>query len=574
MSRNLLRRIAAALVSVSLCASCFAPAPAAYADTSDPLQWAAWIGESLSNAASDLLSGLGNPAGLPGLAAWSVAYGSSAGMAQAVRDLPEYQALYGFNPLDKSTIIRSYDGGEQMSVLNADGLYNAYLWIHGGIPPEGESSGGSGGGSDVSDSKITWIVTDSISESMTFPNGKPCTFSAASVEYYNAHSSQGVVYAISPDSSDVNVINFNGVIALSSTRSFGPCSNFAGFSITTPYYNPFYESTAGFCSALFTSNAEYYDTTRNGDFYSWTRTPSVAPSYLPTPYHQAIASGATSLAPTTRIYLVTNAPVYVYDNEQPTGPAPEPEPVPPVGPSEPDIQNPDVTEPSSDTPIQNTTVNVTVTLPDGSTTVVQAPTADLSPIVHWLSIINANLVAWSSSIKDSIDGWGGNISAWLAEIWKTLDAFRLAVDNWSVSILTALDQLGGLWPTGGEDSTNFWNNVVLVNNNVWGSAPSSADVGIVSNDLERLKTKFPFSVPWDLLAILLLFDADPVTPSFSVPLVYFDGSTRTQALDVDLEPFDSTMATWRRLVFIAFAAALALKSKDLLAYCNDTFDWF
>lgn len=570
MSRNLLRRIAAALVSVSLCASCFAPAPVAYADTSDPLQWAAWIGESLANSASDLLTGLGQSGGLPFMAAWSVAYGSSAGMAQAVRDLPEYQALYGYNPLDKSTIIRSYDGGSQMSVLNADGLYNAWLWLHGGMPVDDPNFGGGTNTAVIPD----WLhveVVDVLPETYTFSNGY--TFSPSSWVRNASLRGFPTLSGVSINANTGNTAySYSLIISSGSTKldTAVPPDGDTAFTLRDRRL----ASQVGvvddvnFTPGGISSVPAYGNATTNNSQYQLNVSNL---SYVPDDWYYRFNAASANISD---VYLLITSPLYIYGTWF-FGTGNEPTDYPePIGPQLPDIQSPSSDSPSSDGPIQDTTIDVTVTLPDGSTTVVQSPTVDLLPIVTWLSIINSNLVAWSSSIKDSIDGWGGNISSWLAEIWKTLDAFRLAVDNWSVSILTALDQLGGLWPSGGEDSTNFWNNVVLVNNNVWGSAPSSADVAIVSNDLERLKTKFPFSVPWDLLAILLLFDADPVTPSFSVPLVYFDGSTRTQALDVDLEPFDSTMATWRRLVFIAFAAALALKSKDLLAYCNDTFDWF
>lgn len=560
MQIRVLGRVCAALVAISL----FAVPCTAFADDAGPVEWAAWISDSLQGLAVDYFATkeqLDNATWLPAtIGSWSIEYVTSQEMAKDVRSLPDYQDLYGSNPWDTSAAIRSYDGGDLVSVLTPEGLYNAWLWLHGGVPPRDEQSGGSesfpsGGGVFVQPVDSLGVIT--------FQDGTTIDFSSVATGFNTLLSRCGnalVVASLGSDGSP-KFSTVNAVAYLHGGSYIKPEAGAAGFVLRSSslasalgYSDPSFSnlSVSLFCTSTVVSGD--YEASR---FFAYGS--STTPLFA-----NKITSSSAGLpffpdgSFSSSGYSVSGSPVYVaYSGslwaygafrDSAVGPAPAPEPVDPVAPSSPSVDSP-----QSDGPVQ-TDVNITVTLPDGSTTVVVAPSADLQPVVQWLSIINANIVAW-----------GGNISQWLAEIWKTLDAFRMAVDNWSVSILSAIDSLGNFVPSFDSNETNYWNTVVTYNNDVWGTARNIGQQDI-QNDLDLLKGKFPFSIPWDLFAILLLFDADPVAPVLDIPLVYYDGSVTSETIHVDLSAFDSVMSLWRRLSLVGFVFALAVATRRLLSY--------
>lgn len=554
MQTRFLGRVCAALVAISL----LAVPGTALADDAGPVEWAGWISDSLQGLAVDYFATkeqLDNATWLPAtIGSWSVEYVTSQEMAKDVRSLPEYQALYGSNPWDSSAAIRSYDGGELVSILTPEGLYNAWMWLHGGVPPYDDA--GSGGSSPLPTGSHTFVIwDDSLASSYTFSDGRTLDFSRYQSDFDNAFAKgMPVLCGFFTDSSGA-VLTYVYPLAIGDssqrpvpvdcgfTVGFNPLANSLGFSNSTVGINTI-------CAASGYSQYRYsgrgFATTSNSissriNDGNWVG---------PVGWYYSTWFAGNSAATDLYIVVSSGSQVWTYDRwtDGQAGPAPAPDPVYPVAPS-----SPSVDAPQSDGPVQ-TDVNITVTLPDGSTTVVVAPSADLQPVVQWLSIINANIVAW-----------GGNISQWLAEIWKTLDAFRMAVDNWSVSILSAIDSLGNVVPSFDSNETNYWNTVVTYNNDVWGTARNIGQQDI-QNDLERLKGKFPFSIPWDLFAILLLFDADPVAPVLDIPLVYYDGSVTSENIHVDLSAFDSVMSLWRRLSLVGFVFALAVATRRLLSY--------
>lgn len=556
MQTRFLGRVCAALVAISL----LAVPGTALADDAGPVEWAGWISDSLQGLAVDYFATkeqLDNATWLPAtIGSWSVEYVTSQEMAKDVRSLPEYQELYGSNPWDSSAAIRSYEGGELVSILTPEGLYNAWMWLHSGVPPYNES----GGSSPLpSSTNIYCEFASSFSSSYTFSDGYTFTFSSSQLDDLNRLSAAGLpffawsVVSVSASGSIQPKLSFFRGSPVSASSVLPP-SGAVALSVRAPSL----ATSLGISNAsaeplaLYAISSNSTDFRREGANNTWrvieagpSSNTAISPS---SSYYYSQVENYSSYAFNYKLYLLTSVPVYAYGQQFGTFGPPAPDPVDPVAPS-----SPSVDAPQSDGPIQ-TDVNITVTLPDGSTTVVVAPSADLQPVVQWLSIINANIVAW-----------GGNISQWLAEIWKTLDAFRMAVDNWSVSILSAIDSLGNVVPSFDSNETNYWNTVVTYNNDVWGTARNIGQQDI-QNDLDRLKGKFPFSIPWDLFAILLLFDADPVAPVLDIPLVYYDGSVTSENIHVDLSAFDSVMSLWRRLSLVGFVFALAVATRRLLSY--------
>lgn len=82
----------------------------------------------------------------------------------------------------------------------------------------------------------------------------------------------------------------------------------------------------------------------------------------------------------------------------------------------------------------------------------------------------------------------------------------------------------------------------------------------IGEKMDELKDRFPFSLPWDIFAILNLLRADPVAPQFDLPVF---GSE--ESVHVDLSVWDSVAVVTRGGTTILFALGLALRSRSLLA---------
>lgn len=84
----------------------------------------------------------------------------------------------------------------------------------------------------------------------------------------------------------------------------------------------------------------------------------------------------------------------------------------------------------------------------------------------------------------------------------------------------------------------------------------------VLDALDDLRDKFPFSIPWDLAAILALLVADPVAPNFDVPQysITNEGLQQVATYHIDLSVFDDVMVGVRTMETLVFAFCLAFKT--------------
>lgn len=90
-------------------------------------------------------------------------------------------------------------------------------------------------------------------------------------------------------------------------------------------------------------------------------------------------------------------------------------------------------------------------------------------------------------------------------------------------------------------------------------------LGEIAYMLGELIHKFPFSIPWDIAAMLALLVAEPVTPVLQWPMFYYTGSSVvTTTVNIDLSPYDAYVEPVRLMIKIAFAFALAWRTKDML----------
>lgn len=180
-------------------------------------------------------------------------------------------------------------------------------------------------------------------------------------------------------------------------------------------------------------------------------------------------------------------------------------------------------------------------------------TAYLGDLAEWM-IEHMNFDLGSPGGDVNVDFDDTNIISWLRRIYDKMRGTRFtppdpvedtegAFDWWTELLQWIANALGGLL-------TDF--------------------VGDIGGYLEELATKFPFSVPWDILAYLTLLDAQRQTPvvTFTMPASR-DGWWDTYDIEIDLQPYDSAMAVVRAMVLVWWGFILAMKTDWMMLL----FDW-
>lgn len=76
-----------------------------------------------------------------------------------------------------------------------------------------------------------------------------------------------------------------------------------------------------------------------------------------------------------------------------------------------------------------------------------------------------------------------------------------------------------------------------------------------------LEKKFPWDIPFNMMFILSLLNAEPVTPHFEGTI---DLKVCTWNYDLDLEPFDTIAGYVREFMFLSFIIGLMLMTKNLI----------
>lgn len=114
----------------------------------------------------------------------------------------------------------------------------------------------------------------------------------------------------------------------------------------------------------------------------------------------------------------------------------------------------------------------------------------------------------------------------------------------------------------GEWLTNLFNNFLIDL-----IAIGAGELADVIADFRDLVTKFPFSIPWDLAAMLALLVADPVTPVIDFPWYAMTSSGLVSTtVRIDCAAWNGTMESVRFMEKLAFCMLLASRSKDLLDF--------
>lgn len=94
-------------------------------------------------------------------------------------------------------------------------------------------------------------------------------------------------------------------------------------------------------------------------------------------------------------------------------------------------------------------------------------------------------------------------------------------------------------------------------------------VGDVAGLLDLFKDKFPFSIPWDIAALLTLLDGTRATPAFDVKIAAVPGWWQETTFRIDLSPFDSVASACRTMVNILWVMVLVMKTDWMLAIMGD-----
>lgn len=94
-----------------------------------------------------------------------------------------------------------------------------------------------------------------------------------------------------------------------------------------------------------------------------------------------------------------------------------------------------------------------------------------------------------------------------------------------------------------------------------------SDVNIDTSHLDTdsnisFQDVFPFCVPFDLIALISVFNADPVAPSVTFPFPSVNGQTVDYTLD--LSPFEPAAEILRKMNLILFICGLILATRELI----------
>lgn len=166
-------------------------------------------------------------------------------------------------------------------------------------------------------------------------------------------------------------------------------------------------------------------------------------------------------------------------------------------------------------------------------------------VLDWLSAIDLDIQTLQAVCISGFD----DVVSWLRAIFERLFA---SVGGSKPSVVdpqepeTVLDWLKELWGA-------FWDDLASI-------LPD--DLADFVDFLGQLKRYFPFSIPWDIFAILMLLVHEPVTPSVTVPVFWVPNSTDT--ITIDMAGWEPMAAMIRPMVALWFAYRLALMTASLL----------
>ncbi len=84
----------------------------------------------------------------------------------------------------------------------------------------------------------------------------------------------------------------------------------------------------------------------------------------------------------------------------------------------------------------------------------------------------------------------------------------------------------------------------------------------------ELKNKFPFSIPWDLIAVFTLFQAEPETPRIEVPFI-IESLGIEESIVIDLSGYGLLSRISRSLMAVLFVLGLIKMTPTMLSFGKD-----
>lgn len=160
-------------------------------------------------------------------------------------------------------------------------------------------------------------------------------------------------------------------------------------------------------------------------------------------------------------------------------------------------------------------------------------------------------------------GSSGGFSGWLEKIYAKLqdiEKILKKLKNWTIA-----DTIADV-----ADAIADWGSLI---HDLLADADSGAEsvVSALSSTLDQslLRTKFPFSIPWDLLLVVSAFSAEPEAPCFEIPFS-FPSLGVDYTLVIDLNSFGTLSKICRSLMSIIYAVGLLKATPDILGIGGDS----
>ena len=193
---------------------------------------------------------------------------------------------------------------------------------------------------------------------------------------------------------------------------------------------------------------------------------------------------------------------------------------------------------------------------------------DWSPVTDRLDEMAEEFELYANSFEDFrsdfLQMWhalGGGLQDLSGQLTAIENKLNRVLD-WLINIFNKVP--GGAaatQPNPDTDEGGFWDWLGRLLEKLLGNLPETTQN--FQSALAQLTGRFPFSVPWDLAAMLGLFAHDPITPNvtFYLPTVTQGGfvydAQQAVPLVIDCSDYDDVAALARRLEFITFAIMLA-----------------
>lgn len=231
-------------------------------------------------------------------------------------------------------------------------------------------------------------------------------------------------------------------------------------------------------------------------------------------------------------------------------------------------------EPPIETPQAPNIVFPGITLPDfpdfNTTNNYTPGEIDFTPIIERLDDIDADLELFYNSFNEFradfltyMNGIGDALNTINQSIWSCEQRLE-SVITWLKNIFSRLGGTGGSKPDPSTNQDGFWEWLREMLEKLFGALPTETDDMLTQ--FQRLTTRFPFSVPWDVYALLAMFVSQPVTPVIDMPfpmpeVIYPNGYFMAH---IDLTPYDGVAAMVRKLELVAFVGWLTWRTFDMI----------